>query len=108
MAKHPAAVALGTLGGRARSEKKAEAVRLNGRLGGRPRKPKEDVTMNQVKGKCVPCKVIYVWSGKPRLREALCPECRAELVLTSSLSKLPRITDKHPLLQVERHLVKNT
>lgn len=38
MAKHPAAVALGTLGGSAKSPAKAAAARANGRKGGRPRK----------------------------------------------------------------------
>jgi len=36
--KNPAAVALGTLGGRVKSERKAAAARLNGKRGGRPRK----------------------------------------------------------------------
>jgi hypothetical protein len=38
MAKHPAAVALGKLGGRVRSEAKANASRENGKKGGRPAK----------------------------------------------------------------------
>jgi hypothetical protein len=37
--KHPAAVALGKLGGRVKSPAKAEASRTNGQKGGRP--PKE-------------------------------------------------------------------
>ena len=36
--KNPAAVALGTLGGRVKSERKAAAARLNGKKGGRPKK----------------------------------------------------------------------
>ncbi len=38
--KNPAAVALGKLGGLAKSKKKAEAVRKNGKKGGRPKKLK--------------------------------------------------------------------
>jgi len=38
--KNPAAVALGSLGGRARSKKKAAAARKNGKKGGRPKKIK--------------------------------------------------------------------
>jgi hypothetical protein len=42
--KNPAAVALGKLGGRVRSEAKTQAARANGKKGGypkgRPRKPK--------------------------------------------------------------------
>lgn len=37
-AKNPAAVALGALGGRVKSQRKADAARLNGKKGGRPRK----------------------------------------------------------------------
>lgn len=40
MKKNPAAVALGRLGGSAKSEAKAKAVRENGKLGGRPKKKK--------------------------------------------------------------------
>ena len=36
--KNPAAVALGRLGGKARSAAKARASQENGRLGGRPKK----------------------------------------------------------------------
>lgn len=37
--KNPAAVALGKLGGRVRSDAKAEAARANGAKGGRPQEP---------------------------------------------------------------------
>lgn len=38
--KNPAAVTLGTLGGKKKSEAKTLAVRKNGRKGGRPKKDK--------------------------------------------------------------------
>lgn len=38
--KNPAAQSLGRLGGLAKSVAKAAAVRENGKLGGRPKKPK--------------------------------------------------------------------
>lgn len=38
--KNPAAVALGKLGGRVRSDAKTLAARANGKKGGRPRKTK--------------------------------------------------------------------
>jgi hypothetical protein len=37
MTKNPAAVALGKLGGKVSTYRKAEAVRENGKLGGRPK-----------------------------------------------------------------------
>jgi len=40
--KHPAAVALGRLGGKTSSPKKAAAARANGAKGGRPRTKKGD------------------------------------------------------------------
>jgi len=36
--KNPAAVALGRLGGRVKSDRKAAAARMNGKRGGRPKK----------------------------------------------------------------------
>lgn len=39
--KNPAAVALGKLGGKKTSEAKAAAAKLNGKRGGRPKKPKD-------------------------------------------------------------------
>jgi hypothetical protein len=42
MSKHRAAVALGKLGGRVTSEKKAAAARKNGKKGGRPPKVKKE------------------------------------------------------------------
>lgn len=38
MPKNPAAVALGSLGGRVKSKKKSTASRENGKKGGRPKK----------------------------------------------------------------------
>ena len=37
--KNPHAVALGKRGGRKRTKRKADAARVNGKLGGRPKKP---------------------------------------------------------------------
>ena len=39
MPKNPHAVELGRLGGQAKSDRKTQAVRENGKKGGRPRKP---------------------------------------------------------------------
>ena len=41
--KNPHAVALGKLGGAAKSEGKAQAARENGKLGGRPKKSPSSV-----------------------------------------------------------------
>lgn len=40
--KNPHAVALGRLGGKKKSQAKADAVRANGKKGGRPKKIKND------------------------------------------------------------------
>jgi hypothetical protein len=40
--KNKHAVSLGRKGGKARSEAKASAARLNGQKGGRPKKPRPD------------------------------------------------------------------
>ena len=39
--KNPHAVALGRIGGKVKSEKKAKSSRENGKLGGRPKKKRE-------------------------------------------------------------------
>lgn len=41
------------------------------------------------KGKCVSCKVIYEWEGKPLLRDSGCPRCASPLRATSKQSHLP-------------------
>jgi hypothetical protein len=40
--KNKAAQSLGRLGGKAKSDRKAEAARVNGKKGGRPRKQKKE------------------------------------------------------------------
>jgi len=54
-AKHPAAVELGRLGGIVRSEKKAMAVRENGKKGGRPTTKSSNTMIKKVKY-CLPDK----------------------------------------------------
>jgi hypothetical protein len=58
--KLPAAVALGHLGGSAKSEAKTIAVRANGRLGGRPRK---DGTRRESPGTIVAAKARAAANG---------------------------------------------
>lgn len=48
--KNPAAVALGRLGGKQTSEAKRRAVRENGKLGGRPKKPKRAARLPNSRG----------------------------------------------------------
>ena len=47
MTKNPAAVALGSLGGRAKSEKKSASSRLNGKKGGRPKTVENSLKENK-------------------------------------------------------------
>jgi hypothetical protein len=44
--KNPAAVALGRIGGKSKSPAKTAAARENGKLGGRPKKPKPVETVS--------------------------------------------------------------
>ncbi len=48
--KNKHAVALGTKGGKSTSEKKRKASRENGKLGGRPKKQREEVSDANHKG----------------------------------------------------------
>lgn len=34
-------------------------------------------------GKCIDCKIIYTWSGKPLLRDANCNICKKKLERTT-------------------------
>ena len=47
--KNQAAVSLGRLGGKSTSEAKRRAVRENGKLGGRPKKPKRAARLPNTK-----------------------------------------------------------
>ena len=31
-------------------------------------------------GQCTPCRVVWIWHSKLRLKDAACPECRTKLV----------------------------
>lgn len=43
--------------------------------------------MNETRGKCNACRLIYVWSGAPRLRDAVCPKHGIPLRRTSHLHR---------------------
>lgn len=46
--KNPSAVALGSLGGKVKSKKKAEASRANGKKGGRPKKGNGEANQKEI------------------------------------------------------------
>lgn len=52
--KNPAAQSLGRLGGLAKSKAKTAAVRENGKLGGRPKKPKRIARRHNAAGELRP------------------------------------------------------
>ena len=41
----------------------------------------------ETQGKCERCRVRFVWIGRPRLRDALCPRCGVGLARTSRALK---------------------
>lgn len=43
-------------------------------------------------GKCEPCRVRWIWNGRPRASEALCPNCHRALQPTSQNSLLPSLS----------------
>mgnify|MGYP001616965783 FL=1 len=50
-----------------------------------------------VKGQCIPCRIIYVWHSKLRLKDAACGECRRPLVRVTPRSPGGnRIINHHP------------
>jgi hypothetical protein len=56
--------------------------------------------MDQKQGRCRPCKIRVVWEGKPLLRDALCPRCKAPLDRTSSDLRSVQTVDEHPFAVV--------
>lgn len=58
--------------------------------------------MNYTHGKCEGCKVIFRWSGWPRLKDAACPRCGANLARTAAnLNRRLSLSDEVPLGQQE-------
>ena len=62
MSKHPAAVALGRLGGKANTPAQARARAANGRLGGRP---KTRCPHGKQPSRCRVCRTACVGIGEP-------------------------------------------
>jgi len=50
----------------------------------------------QTQGKCVTCRVRYVWRGRPLLRAARCPQCKYLLAQTTKFLKWP-VREETPL-----------
>lgn len=48
-------------------------------------------------GKCVGCKVRWVWKGKPLVRDAACGVCGSPLEQTTYRLKYPVRDDVHPI-----------
>lgn len=44
---------------------------------------------NETQGKCTTCKVRWLWQGRPRLKDALCPQCGKKLDRTTHFLKWP-------------------
>jgi rRNA maturation endonuclease Nob1 len=38
-------------------------------------------------GRCHRCKIRFIWEGKPRLKDAFCPDCGSKLQQTTHLWK---------------------
>lgn len=51
-------------------------------------------------GKCLHCKVVFRWLGKPLLRSALCPRCQQQLARTAArlVTRMQVIDGEHPLM----------
>lgn len=49
-------------------------------------------------GRCFWCEVAYRWSGAPRLRDAICPNCLRHLRATTHLLKSVPWRDKTPFV----------
>lgn len=53
-------------------------------------------------GKCEGCEVIFRWSGWPRLKDAACPRCGANLARTAAnLNRRLSLVNEAPLGQQE-------
>lgn len=51
-------------------------------------------------GKCTTCDVVFRWTGKPLLRQAVCPRDRTHGLLARTAARLVKhmpVVDEHPL-----------
>lgn len=50
--------------------------------------------MTETKGRCLRCKRMYQWTGKPRLCDAVCPKCADRLQRCRALDPGLKIFEK--------------
>lgn len=55
----------------------------------------------QTQGRCRPCRIRFVWRGKPLLRDALCPRCKQPLARTTHELRQYRTVVETPLWRVQ-------
>lgn len=54
-------------------------------------------------GRCKPCRIRVVWTGRPLLRDALCPRCRDPISRTTrTLRYHLTVTKEHPFERVAK------
>lgn len=57
----------------------------------------------ETSGRCRRCNVRYLWPGKPRLKDAYCPNCGYKLSATTHMFKAGPTVNRKPITKENKN-----